>query len=97
MVTRLRWVPLCRKILIMGLTKKEAEKRKKEREEKEKKKKTKERKAVLAVQKQETKQKKKVPHPKFVSLGLLAFSFSTDSATGIEGPEDQNELKKQPR
>ena len=63
------------KMLIMGLTKEDAEKRKKEREEKEKKKKAKERKAVLAVQKQETKQRKKVPLPKFASLGLLAFSF----------------------
>ncbi len=74
-MTKLRWVPLCRKMLIMGLTKEEAEKRKKEKEEKENKKKAKERKAVLAVQKQENKQRKKVPIPKFASLGLLAFSF----------------------
>ncbi len=48
MVTRLGWVLLCRKMLIMGLTKEEAAKRKKEREYKEKKKKAKERKAVMA-------------------------------------------------
>ncbi len=75
MVTRLGWVLLFRKMLIMGLTKEEAAKRKKEREEKEKKMKAKERKAVMAVQKQETKQRKKVSPPKFASLGLLAFSF----------------------
>ena len=63
------------KMLIMGLTKEDAEKRKKEREEKEKKKKAKERKAILTVQKQETKQRKKVPLPKFASLGLLSFSL----------------------
>ncbi len=51
------------KMLIMGLTKEDAEKRKKEREEKEKKKKAKERKAILTVQKQDTKQRKKVPLP----------------------------------
>ncbi len=63
------------KMLIMGLTKEDAEKRKKEWEEKEKKKRAKERKAILTVQKQETKQRKKVPLPKFASLGLLAFSL----------------------